>query len=247
MDSQTEEPENVDGKEVDGKEVADTPAPTATTEAAQDTVKDPKHLSAKGMEMSVEDPNHPSAEGMEMSVEDPKPLSAEGMEMSVEDPNRPSAEGVEMSVEDPNRPSAEGVEMSVKDPKRLSAEGMEMSAEDPNRPSAEGMEMSTGDPKRRSAESLEMSVLYDAPGNEEASKCKIKSCVPARGFCFALGFVLILLCILIGWYWNDSKLNQLKEQLRSMEENTMRLEKLVETMRRIPQTNGLSPAKAPAS
>ncbi|XP_019737846.1 uncharacterized protein LOC109523262 isoform X10 [Hippocampus comes] len=217
MDSQTEEPENVDGKEVDGKEVADTPAPTATTEAAQDTVKDPKHLSAKGMEMSVEDPNHPSAEGMEMSVEDPKPLSAEGMEMSVEDPNRPSAEGVEMS------------------------------AEDPNRPSAEGMEMSTGDPKRRSAESLEMSVLYDAPGNEEASKCKIKSCVPARGFCFALGFVLILLCILIGWYWNDSKLNQLKEQLRSMEENTMRLEKLVETMRRIPQTNGLSPAKAPAS
>ncbi|XP_019737845.1 uncharacterized protein LOC109523262 isoform X9 [Hippocampus comes] len=217
MDSQTEEPENVDGKEVDGKEVADTPAPTATTEAAQDTVKDPKHLSAKGMEMSVEDPNHPSAEGMEMSIEDPKRLSAEGMEMS------------------------------VKDPKRLSAEGMEMSAEDPNRPSAEGMEMSTGDPKRRSAESLEMSVLYDAPGNEEASKCKIKSCVPARGFCFALGFVLILLCILIGWYWNDSKLNQLKEQLRSMEENTMRLEKLVETMRRIPQTNGLSPAKAPAS
>ncbi|XP_051938120.1 uncharacterized protein LOC127611548 isoform X29 [Hippocampus zosterae] len=213
------------------------------TEAAQDTVEDPNHLSAKGMEMSVEDPNHPSAEGMEMNVEDHKPLGAEGMEMSVEDPNRPSGEGLEMSIEDPKHLSAEGMEMSVKDPKRLSAEGMEMSVEDPNRLSAEGKEMSTGDPKRLSAESLEMSVLYDTPGNEEASKCKIKWCVPAQGFYFALGFVLILICILIGWCWNNSKLNQLKEQLTSMEENTMLLEKLVETMRRIPQTNGLSPAK----
>lgn len=78
------------------------------------------------------------------------------------------------------------------------------------------------------------SVLYDAPDKEEASKIQAWCCVPRRGFCCLLGLVFMLLSIVTGWIINHSKLDQLKQQLSSLEENNLLLEKLIEMVQGIP-------------
>ncbi|XP_019735987.1 asialoglycoprotein receptor 1-like [Hippocampus comes] len=89
-------------------------------------------------------------------------------------------------------------------------------------------------PKSLSGKSMEMSVLYDAPDKEEASKIQVGCCVPGRGFCCLLGLVFMLLSIVTGWFINHSKLEQLKQQLSSLEENNLLVETLIEMVQRTP-------------
>ncbi|XP_051932285.1 C-type lectin domain family 10 member A-like [Hippocampus zosterae] len=124
----------------------------------------------------------------------------------------PTTGAAQDSVEEPDRPSAEGMETSVGDAERLSMESIKMSV---------------GDSKRLSADSIEMSVLYDASIKDEASKCNVTSWVSGRVFCCFAGFALILICTLAGWYINDSKLDQMKEQLKA---RNMLLNKLVKNI-----------------
>lgn len=51
--------------------------------------------------------------------------------------------------------------------------------------------------------------------------------VPGRGFGCFVGYALILICILAGWYINDSKLDQMKQQLKA---RNMLLNKLVKNI-----------------